>query len=277
MPMLGLEGSGQASGPRRAGRKSVDRASWHRYTRREGSHPASTGGTTLTESPSAPTSSTKYRTLNDIVTDRLRVAILSGKLPPGTALNQRDIADQLRVSRMPVREAFRALELEGLIRGLPRRKAVVVTLQPEDVADIYDILATLEARAAEQATPLHDEATLGQLRALLGQSRELPDDASGLLDLDFELHARIYEPPGSRVRLVIQTHRNAVRPPMISTGVASGRRRLAEAEHERIIAALEAKDPAAVSRELAAHLRAEGRELFEQLDAMRRQNGERSI
>src|ERR1051325_10658381 len=91
----------------------------------------------------------EYRTLNDLVTDRLRTAILSGQLPPGTALNQRDIADQLSVSRMPVREAFRTLELEGLIRGLPRRKAVVVALQPEDVADIFDILATLEGRAAE--------------------------------------------------------------------------------------------------------------------------------
>jgi DNA-binding GntR family transcriptional regulator len=246
----------------------ADRASATVHSQRDPT-PSCSGETALTESPSAPT---KYRTLNDIVTDRLRDAILSGKLPPGTPLNQRDIADQLSVSRMPVREAFRALELEGLIRGLPRRKAVVVTLQPEDVADIYDILATLEGRAAEKATPLHDETTRGELRALLTQLQDAPDDPSTLLDLDFELHARIYEPPGSRARLVIQTQRNAVRPHMISTGVASGRRRLAEAEHERIVAALEARDPAVVAREVAAHLRAEGRELFEQLDAMRRRS-----
>jgi DNA-binding GntR family transcriptional regulator len=207
--------------------------------------------------------------LNDIVTDQLREAILSGNLPPGTTLNQRDIAEQLSVSRMPVREAFRALELEGLIRGLPRRKAVVVTLQPEDIADIYDILATLEGRAAERATPLHDDSTIGHLRTLLDELRSSQDDSMRLLDLDFALHLGIYQPPGSRIRLVIQTHRNAVRPHLIATGVAAERRRIAEAEHERIVAALEARDPARVAHETSAHLRAEGRELFERLQALR--------
>ena len=174
---------------------------------------------------------------------------------------------------MPVREAFRALELEGLIRGLPRRKAVVVTLQPEDVADIYDILATLETRAAEKATPLHDETTLGQLRALLDELRACPDDEVRLLDLDFELHLRIFEPPGSRLRLVIQSQRNAVRPHLIASGVAGARRHLADAEHARIVDALAAGDASAVAREVATHLQAEGRELFERLDAMRRNLG----
>jgi DNA-binding GntR family transcriptional regulator len=220
----------------------------------------------LSRSPLAPIT---YRTLNDIVTDQLREAILSGQFPPGTTLNQRDIADQLSVSRMPVREAFRALELEGLIRGLPRRKAVVVTLQPEDIADIFDILATLEARAAEKSLPHHDESTSAGLRTVLDDLRACPDDdTTRLLDLDFELHLGIYQPPGSRIRLVIQTHRNAVRPHMLATGVAAERRHQAEAEHERIVAALEARDPAAVARETAAHLRAEDRYLFERLQGI---------
>jgi DNA-binding GntR family transcriptional regulator len=225
------------------------------------------GRSVLSRSPLIPI---VYRTLNDIVTDQLREAILSGQFPPGTTLNQRDIADQLSVSRMPVREAFRALELEGLIRGLPRRKAVVVTLQPEDVADIYDILATLEARAAEKSTPHHDESTIAQLHRLLNELRACPaDDMTRLLDLDLELHLGIYQPPGSRIRLVIQTHRNAVRPHLIAAGVAAERRHLAEVEHERIVSALEARDPAAVARETAAHVRAEGRHLFEQLQTLR--------
>ena len=221
----------------------------------------------LSRSPLAPIT---YRTLNDIVTEQLREAILSGQFPPGTTLNQRDIADQLSVSRMPVREAFRALELEGLIRGLPRRKAVVVTLQPEDIADIYDILATLEGRAAEKATPYHDQATIGQLRHLMADVRACPDDdATRLLDLDFALHLGIYQPPGSRIRLVIQTHRNAVRSHLISTGAAVARRHQTGIEHERIVSALEAHDPAAVAREAAAHARAEGRDLFERLQELR--------
>jgi DNA-binding GntR family transcriptional regulator len=203
------------------------------------------------------------------VTDQLREAILSGSLPPGTTLNQRDIAEQLSVSRMPVREAFRALELEGLIRGLPRRKAVVVTLQSEDIADIYDILATLEGRAAERATPVHDAATLAHLRTLLDDLRTCPDDSMRLLDQDTDLHLALHQPPGSRIRLVIQTHRNAVRPHLIATDIAVSRRHEAEVEHERIVAALQARDAALVAHEMAAHLRAEGRELVERLQALR--------
>jgi DNA-binding GntR family transcriptional regulator len=211
----------------------------------------------------------EYRTLNDIVSDQLRTAILSGQLPPGTALNQRDIADQLSVSRMPVREAFRVLEIEGLIRGLPRRKAVVVALQPEDAADIFDILATLEARGAERAAATVDDRAVARLRELDAELRACPDDPSRLLDLDLELHVGVYLAPSSRLRLLIQTHRNAVRPFMASTGLAVERRRLADAEHAAIVAALAARDAAAAGEAVAAHVHAEGRALVDRLRELR--------
>ena len=207
--------------------------------------------------------------MNDIVTDQLRTAILSGQLPPGTALNQRDIADQLSVSRMPVREAFRVLELEGLIRGLPRRKAVVVALQPEDAADIFDILATLEVRGAERAAASIDERGIARLRELLAEEKACPDDPARLLDLDLELHAGVYLSPTSRLRLLIQTHRNAVRPYMMSTGLVVERRRQAEAEHARIVEALAARDEAATVEAAGEHTRAEGRALVERLRSLR--------
>ncbi|MCC7367017.1 MAG: GntR family transcriptional regulator [Chloroflexi bacterium] len=199
------------------------------------------------------------------MTEQLRDAILSGQFPPGATLNQRDIADQLSVSRMPVREAFRALELEGLIRGLPRRKAVVVTLQPEDVADIYDILATLEGRAAERATPLHDTASVERVRTVLADLNASPDDPTRLLDLDDQLHLEIYQAQRTRSTLVIQTHRNALRTQLISTGLVVERRRAAEAEHALIVTALEARDAGEAGRQTVAHLQAEGRELVERL------------
>jgi DNA-binding GntR family transcriptional regulator len=225
---------------------------------------------TVAESLLAPI---EYQTLNDIVTKQLRAAILSGRFPPGTALTQRDIADQLSVSRMPVREAFRTLELEGLIRGLPRRKAVVVTLQPEDLADIFDILATLEARAAEKAAPLIDQEGLRRLRQLRDELVAGPDDVAGLLDLDLDFHSTIYQHAGSRIQLVIQTHRNAVRPYWLSTAVQQERRGAVREEHGRIIAALEAHDPAAAASATAGHLRAEGWELVEHLRCRQHQAG----
>jgi DNA-binding GntR family transcriptional regulator len=210
----------------------------------------------------------EYRTLNDIVTDQLRAAILSGEIPPGTPLNQRDIADRLAVSRMPVREAFRALEIEGLIQGLPRRRAVVVALQPEDVAEIYDILATLEGRAAERARLPLDADALARRRRLADELRAAPDDPVRLLDLDLELHSRVVESSGDRHRLLIQTHRVAVRPYLISTGLAVARRRRAEAEHAAVLDALASSDVAALVRAVREHARAEGHELVERMRAL---------
>jgi DNA-binding GntR family transcriptional regulator len=170
---------------------------------------------------------------------------------------------------MPVREAFRVLEIEGLIRGLPRRKAVVVALQPEDAVDIFDILATLEARGAERAATSLDERGVARLRELDAELRAAPDDAAKLLDLDLELHAGVYLAPTSRLRLLIQTHRNAVRPYLISSGLVVERRRQADAEHARIVEALAARDAAAAVEAAAAHVHAEGRALVDRLRELR--------
>lgn len=225
----------------------------------EGSHRRRPGDD-LAELPLAPI---QYRTLNDLVTERLRSAILRGDLTPGTALNQRTIAEQLSVSRMPVREAFRTLELEGLIRGMPRRKAVVVALQPEDVADIFDILATLEPRAAERAFSALDVATVDEIQALHTARRRAAGEPVRLLDLDLALHAALTQRGGSRHSLVVQTHRNTLRPYMLSSGFVGWRREQTDAEHAAILEAVAAGEHARAVVAVAAHAQAEGRDLVE--------------
>src|SRR5581483_2145876 len=112
--------------------------------------------------PSLP----EYRTMETLVTDHLRAAILHGRMPPGTRLNQYTLAQQLRVSRMPVREALRTLQAEGLIELQPHRSAVVVSLEPAEFAEIFDIRATLEARAARRAVPRLTGETVARLHRL---------------------------------------------------------------------------------------------------------------
>jgi len=111
----------------------------------------------------------EYRTLQNIVTDNLRSAILSGQLGPGDRLQHDDIARQFGVSRMPVREALRVLHSEGLVELRPHRGAVVVDLRPEDVAEIFEIRAMLEAQAAELAAPNLTDATIERMRGLLAE------------------------------------------------------------------------------------------------------------
>ena len=89
-----------------------------------------------------------YKPLRDVVFENLREAILEGKLEPGQRLMEVQLAEQLGVSRTPVREAIRKLELEGLVVMLPRKGAYVADVSLKDIIDVLEIRSTLEGLAA---------------------------------------------------------------------------------------------------------------------------------
>jgi len=97
--------------------------------------------------------------VEEATTTALGVAIRRGILPPGMRLRQEDLAELLGVSRIPLRDAFRRLEAEGLVEIEGRRGARVATLSADDVAEIYDMLILIEARLMRLAV------------------RNIPDDA----------------------------------------------------------------------------------------------------
>ena len=84
------------------------------------------------------------------VLDELREAISSGKLPPGTRLKERDLAERFELSRGPIREAVRALAYEGLVTVRPNRGAVVSSINAEDVLEVYVLRAVLGSVAIRQ-------------------------------------------------------------------------------------------------------------------------------
>lgn len=107
--------------------------------------------------------------LRDQTRDAIRQRIIDGRLTPGTRLVERELAAELQVSRVPVREALRMLESEGFLEVVPRRGVVVRRLTRRDVEELFDVRQSLEVlatrRAAERATP----ADLARLRSLLDQ------------------------------------------------------------------------------------------------------------
>lgn len=106
-------------------------------------------------------------TSQDVVLESLRQAILDGVLPPGTRLRQEDLATIVGSrSRLPVREALRALEYEGLVDSTPHRGFTVTGLDPEDIEEIYDIRIVLETHATRLAVPLLTDQDLDALREL---------------------------------------------------------------------------------------------------------------
>ena len=95
-----------------------------------------------------------YKPLRDVVFENLRSAILEGKLKSGQRLMEVQLAEQLGVSRTPVREAIRKLELEGLVVMLPRKGAYVANISVKDLMDVLEIRASLEGLGASLAAEM---------------------------------------------------------------------------------------------------------------------------
>jgi DNA-binding GntR family transcriptional regulator len=98
--------------------------------------------------------------------DHIRAKIMTGEYPGGMRINSNDIATKLNCSRIPIREALRQLEAEGFITMLPNRGAVVATLTPEAVADLFDIRCALELIAFEATFDRLTDSAMAELLVL---------------------------------------------------------------------------------------------------------------
>ena len=106
----------------------------------------------------------EYLPLRDVVFYTLRQAILKGELEPGERLMEMQLAEQLGVSRTPIREAIRKLELEGLVLMIPRRGAIVAKITEKDLKDVLEVRASLERLSTKLACERMEEETIEELR-----------------------------------------------------------------------------------------------------------------
>jgi len=139
----------------------------------------------------------RRRNLAEDVADHLRDAILTGQLRPGTRIDQDAVAEQLGVSRLPVREALIALDQEGLIRTIPRRGSYVQQLQRDDIADHYQLFGRVAGLAAARAVVRIDAEQLAELEAVHAQM-EAAEDPREHERLNFEFHRIVNQAAGSR-------------------------------------------------------------------------------
>lgn len=117
-------------------------------------------------------------TAQELVLASVRTAILSGVLGPGARLRQEELADVFGTSRIPVREALRALEYEGLVTSEPHRGFTVTSLDADDVEEVYGLRILLESEAVRLALPLLTDDDLEELEILfrLMQDAATPDE-----------------------------------------------------------------------------------------------------
>ena len=125
------------------------------------------------------------------VAAHLRHAILSGGIKPGQRVRQAQVADHLGASRLPVREALRMLEAEGLIEHQPRRGARVPQLDMDELRVVYEMRERLEPLALAESLPHLTSTDLERLDALQSQIEQDDGDAR-FLELDRELHLLTY-------------------------------------------------------------------------------------
>jgi DNA-binding GntR family transcriptional regulator len=135
-------------------------------------------------------------TINEEVYDRLRVAIRTGDLAPGVKVSLRSLAATLGVSTMPVREAMRKLQAQGLVE-FERRSVTVVQLAPDEVVQVFQIRLRLEHLAAEWALPRLTDDDVADLRAVLAEMADPGLDPAVWRRLNRRFHERFYECAGS--------------------------------------------------------------------------------
>lgn len=136
-----------------------------------------------------------YQPLREVVCETLREAIRTGALKPGERLMEIQLAEELGVSRTPVREAIRKLELEGYVIMMPRRGTYVASLSIRDVNEVFEIRTSLDSLASGLAAERITEEELERLKrllALIGAYIE-QNDMDKIVETDTEFHDLLYQ------------------------------------------------------------------------------------
>lgn len=193
----------------------------------------------------------------NVVTGELRQAILTGSLRPGQKLRQEDLAAQLGVSRMPVRQALAVLEREGLVETDRSRVATVKPLSADYIRDVYKFREVLERYVAE---------TLASRRLALPNAREILTsakavianrDTSQAIELDIAFHTHLYDAVGNHVLSEVMRHQWTHIRRVMFMGLfvgLSGFRDSVWDEHAAILDAIENGDVERAGNVAASHM-----------------------
>lgn len=184
-------------------------------------------------------------------------AILNDEYKEGESLNEIKIARELDVSRTPVREALMQLELEGLVKNIPNKGAVVVGVSEKDIEDIYEIRIRIEGLASRLcAEKITDDELLALGRTVDLQEFYLSkNDFEQIRKLDGDFHKIIYEASRSRpLRFMLSNFHNYIKRARDISVQAEGRAEKTVSEHRAILKAIRDGDGALAEKLTAEHI-----------------------
>jgi DNA-binding GntR family transcriptional regulator len=206
--------------------------------------------------------------IKEVVYRRLVRAIVELELRPGEQLRERQLAEQMKVSKTPIREALVRLEKEGLVTVAPYRGAIVRGYSHADVREIYELRELLEGFCARHAAMRINDADEAELRANVRRSRALLDaDASVDLPPLFDEFDRILyrQAAGHRIGvLLVELDLHLERLGNLTVGVP-GRLDASVQQHESIVLAIVKRDPVAAEKACRDHIRSVYADLIHEL------------
>ena len=198
-----------------------------------------------------------YLPLRDVVFNTLRQAILRGEMEPGERLMEIQLADKLGVSRTPIREAIRKLELEGLVIMIPRKGAEVAHITEKDMRDVLEVRAALEELAATLAcrnvTPERiEELKMANKRF---EAAIISKDVVAIVDADVNFHDIIYAmTDNQRLIQIINNLREQMYRYRLEYIKDEDKRQILIVEHEHILAAIKAHNIAEAKNAAREHI-----------------------
>jgi DNA-binding GntR family transcriptional regulator len=212
------------------------------------------------------------QTLTGMTLDALRERILRGSYPEGEPLRQDAIAEELGVSRIPVREALRQLEAEGLVIFSPHRGAVVSTLSLQEITELFEVRAELESDLLRRAIPHMVSEDHARAKEIL-QAYELALRAGEVAvwgELNWQFHSTLYAPSGRvfTMSMVSKLHQHSDRYMRMQLALTHGESR-ARDEHRAIAAAARKAEVKLATRLMREHILGAGRSLVTFLETHR--------
>jgi DNA-binding GntR family transcriptional regulator len=202
-------------------------------------------------------------TLHLKVCNVIREAIIRGDFKPGERLKQSDLAEKMGVSRMPIREAFRKLESEGLILLEPHKGAVVKSISIEDMEEIYALRSELEKMAVYQSVNLLTEEDIEQLSSLVAVMENAKDpDTFVQYNIDFH-RLLVKRCKWGRLNSFIGTLWNGL--PQQTPHLLTGQIETSNTEHRKILEAVLNKDNETAANLVSEHIYRTGESLIESL------------
>jgi DNA-binding GntR family transcriptional regulator len=198
-----------------------------------------------------------HNSLHDEAAAALRDRIFAGELGPGMFLDEVQLAEEMKISRTPLREALKVLTAEGLVRHEPRRGCFVNEVTEQDLDEIFPVIALLEGRCAFEAARNATDADLAALEALHdklnkhAKARRIND----YYDANFAIHEAIITLANNRwLASVIGDLRKIVKLARLQQLHAPGRLEQSLSEHMAVFAALKARDAEGAEAAMRTHL-----------------------